>query len=223
MGASGELVFPAASLSEGAAASEAFDMCDFAFEYGEKNANNCTDDKHHLIYIESLCIRAAEEGNLSTDKATFDLPGYWFDKYPKGCFRAPCGNNPKGCLFFNADGDNPTHPGGYPICSRPRYLNGTTNSTGEASHCPHGYEIIKSKSECEAAADCLGFCEGDNFDVSLAVEWNRMNYPQGCFIGNTVLTGPCVHWNPVVPSKVPTHPAGIPICRAPNELALPSS
>lgn len=216
LGPAGELVREQKKQTNSEAVS---DMCTIAFAYGKKDANNCTSDKHHLIYEESMCIRAAAEANLTTN-SHFSLHPIWFDKYPKGCFKAPCGENADGCFFFNSDGDAPESPKGFPVCTRPRYQNGKNNSN---DGCSGAYKMIETLDECSAAGDCLGHCEGSQFNVGEPNMTNRMNYPHGCFIDTSADKGGCVYFNPVVADKKPTAPVGVQICRTPNELKLASS
>lgn len=204
------------------------DMCDDAFSYGNLNKNNCTADDHELIYTQSECIRAAAEANVTVN-SDFSLNAEWYDLYPKGCFRAACGT--KTCFFYNADGDMPENPQGYPVCTRPRYLNGTIETLDDGTKeakCPAGYEIMDNQTVCENAADCEGFGwgedgNGENMDISVPVYGNRMNYPHGCFIDTSSDKGGNVYFNPVDDANKPTNPVGIPLCRAPNELTDPDS
>jgi len=211
--------------------------CKKAFAYGLKGQNNCTDGAHKLIYAQSECKQAAIEAKMPINEH-FNLAADWFDKYPKGCFKAPCTNDTTDttteCFFFNADGDIPKHPEGYPVCERARYVQAPDLSCGANSTCtdtevacPTGYNVITSLDECSAAGDCDGYAEGQEFNVANPFN-QRDHFPEGCFIKEDVTPG-VVFWNPIKATDgitdlaKPTKPVGIPLCMAPRELIAPSA
>jgi len=94
---------------------------------------------------------------------------------------------------FNSHGSRPVN--GTPVCSRPKYMNGTKNGQGG---CPAGFEVLRDKTLCEASAVCLEYPMGNmshyvnnqaddtlissDGDVS-QVDYN--NFPGGCFTSDS--------------------------------------
>lgn len=231
---------------------DAANQCRMAYAYGTLNHNTCVESDNHLICTPSICEWAAVQANVSvvhwnnaTQANEFQIPADFFDMYPKGCFKAPCTNdNTKECFYFNSDGNNPTHPWGYPVCSRPRYLYGknntnpdlkgtvtTTASPGaDYTSCPPGYEIIDTEAACSHALACLGIPAGVPLTIAnggIPISIDRMWYSHGCFMTEMLTPGSpyptyYVHFNPVKSDDIPSTPGNvsttIPICRAPDEL-----
>merc|ERR1719498_856371 len=204
--------------------SKVSDFCFESFLLGQSNKNNCTDaNVHSLILREAECREAAAEANAQTGngQANFVVDYDNKDNHPIGCFK----DADKNIFWFNPDGDWPKHPegetrnpGGTPVCSRKRYLNGTLPST-----CPAGYTAIQEEEACRSIAECEGYCMSSVFRVGIpaatnavknppdprpawAADYNKM--PKGCFIREE---DGCVYFNKPR-AAAPTSPAGIPLC-----------
>jgi len=197
------------------------DTCDKAYVLGEDSSNgrsNCTDPtKQALIYEEALCREAAIEASASPGRADaqFVVDIDHMDKCPIGCFKDKSTNT----FFFNPNGDWPINPasiGGTPVCTRRRYMNGTTPTGG----CPTGYANTLDHDQCRTAAECQGYCiEDEYFQVGFGTHtaddetppWtnNYNDMVSGCHIREA---DGCVYYN--VPRAVaPTSPQGIPVCK----------
>lgn len=198
------------------------DFCSESFILGQANKNNCTDSSlHTLILREAECRAAASEANAQegTSALPFTVDYDNKEKHPIGCFQDANSN----IFFYNPNGNWPSSPqegGGIPVCSRKRFLNGTTNSNGG---CPTGYANIDDEDFCRSMAQCEGYCEESVFKVGEPAETNPVqdppdprpawaaNYngmPKGCFIREE---DGCVYYN-VPQATDPTSPSGIPVC-----------
>merc|ERR1711924_286609 len=110
---------------------------------------------------------------------SFRVPRDWKDKHPKGCFMIPCGHGTGTSYFYNPIGDMPLEPVGTPVCSRPKFLNGTDNSNGG---CPAGYANIMHEEVCQQTAGCLGHCIGEPFRKAVSNNSMHELFPEGCLI-----------------------------------------
>lgn len=191
------------------------DMCDVDYPLG-KDSCNCGKDDHFLILQEEMCIQAAKEAGVTAPKDSFRIPSEWFQIRPKGCFKFPCSEDPKGiCYFFNPIGNDPhgcdnstgAAVEGTPVCKRAKFLNGTVDGN---DGCPVGYQVIMNENNCSEAGICLGFCEGSEFRAAVVNESKHDEYPLGCFIHKTE---GCVYYNPPIAGYgPPSRPLGTPIC-----------
>lgn len=195
------------------------DMCNDDFPIGLKDDNNCTHAhaEYENILQEAMCIQAARFANVTANHAKFRLTHEWFDKRPKGCFKAECDEDPKGiCYFYNPVGDTPKHPVGEPVCSRPFYKHGTADGTTGVK-CDEGYEPVMDEAACQTAGVCLGDCDGDEFRKAIQNASMYDEFPLGCFLQKD--SEGCAFFNPARPEKQgtvpknPNHHGSIPICK----------
>jgi hypothetical protein len=166
--------------------------CSTDFIFGVADSSNCSDPARHEIILDSgLCIQAATLTGALADHQTFHVNGTLRakDSHPKGCFSGPCidiaGNTTSGtCFFYNNIGDMPLHPVGTPVCSRPRYMNGTANTNGHGADCPANYSVIMDEDRCREVAACMGHAQGEPFDHGTGANNSKHDdFPNGCFIG----------------------------------------
>jgi len=192
------------------------DMCNDDYPLGNADTNNCSlaNAAYENILQEAMCIQAAKDANATVVHDKFRLvedQSDWYDKRPKGCFKAECGEDPKGvCYFYNPVGDVPKHPKGEPVCSRPRYLNGTANATTGVK-CPADYQSIMHEDACQEAGVCLGYCSGTEFREAVQNASKFEEFPLGCFIHAKL---GCVFFNAPQTNRTdpPKQPQGTPIC-----------
>jgi len=195
------------------------DMCNDDFPLGNEGVPKCGDANadYSQILQEHLCIEAGRQANATVAHLKFKLTWEWFEKRPRGCFKYNCAEDPKGvCYFFNPIGDEPLHPTGTPVCSRPRYLNATSVDGTNGVKCPDQYQKIDGPTEgdedaCQEAATCLGYCEGTEFREAIQNASMYDEFPLGCFIHEQQ---GCVFYNPpqAAGTALPKSPVGVPIC-----------
>lgn len=205
--------------------SMAMEFCNFDFPLGESGTNNCTDnDKHALILQQNMCREASIQSGATLTRAGFTASTKWVHSHPKGCVKYACPeDSSKVCYSYNCklcgSGEWPASKRleGAPVCSRPKYLNGTENGNGG---CPDAYEVISHEDTCHQAATCLGYCEIGEFRKGLTNRSESLEYPSGCFIDH--LTG-CVFFNP--PSSLGTgnDVRGTPICNVTTSTSWPAA
>jgi len=161
----------------------AAEFCDYDFPMGKDDSSNCSDASNHsLILEESMCVEAGVESGATTTHDSFKISQDWEGQRPKGCFKYECAEAAnKVCYFYNGDGDWPTAPKGSPVCSRPKYLNGTKDTNGG---CPTGYEVIQNEDSCAATANCLGYAAAAEFRIGTQNASKTLESPLGCFIHN---------------------------------------
>jgi len=196
---------------------------------------------HQIIEQETMCMQAGIQHGASVEHHGFHIHESDFEKRPRGCFTAPCeeallhgneslaanatpvsignasstasegGAEEKKCFFYNSFGEVPTDPVGTPVCHRPQFVNGTSDSNGG---CATGYAVIMNEEKCEEAANCLGYCRDEEFRIGEFNQSKHYEHPLGCFIHNESLTQPgCVAFNPIVDGlDAPTKPVGTPVC-----------
>jgi hypothetical protein len=189
------------------------DMCNDDYPLGNADTNNCSlaNAEYGNILQEAMCVQAAKDANATVVPDKFRLTLEWYDKHPKGCFKAECSEDPKGvCYFYNPIGDVPKHPKGSPVCSRPRYLNGTAEAATGVK-CPTDYQSIMHEDACQEAGVCLGFCSGTEFRKAVQNASKFEEFPLGCFIHAEL---DCVFFNAPQPNRTepPKRPQGTPIC-----------
>lgn len=204
------------------------DMCDLDYPLG-KDGCGCHDG-HNQILQEEMCIQAAKEAGATAPQGKFKIGSEYFHKRPKGCFKFPCSEDPRGICYFynpigNTDGpakcantpitdstlcgETPCMPEveGMPVCSRPKYLNGSIDGVGD---CPAGYQVVMNENNCSEEATCLGYCEGAEFREAVMNHSMHDEFPEGCFIHK--VEG-CVYYNPPLPAfGNPARPKGTSIC-----------
>jgi len=206
------------------------DMCDYDYQLGNSSCS-CAHEDHYLILDESVCQEAAAEAGATAPVGKFAIHSDWYHKRPKGCFKFPCTEDPKGvCFFYNGvvEASGPAKCGNYtlpdgsqpdvegtPVCKRAKFLNGTVDGVGgsdpSAAGCPDGYQVIMNENNCSEADVCLGYCEGGDFVEGVANASQYNEYPEGCFIHK--VQG-CVYFNPPRNmSYLPRDPDGQPICK----------
>jgi len=164
--------------------SKSAQFCDYDFPLGKEGTNECAASSHSQIVQENMCIEAAQVSDAATFHSSFRLASEWEGKHPQGCFKATCAEaTNKVCYFFNGDGDKPAGTvEGTPVCSRPQYLNGTTDSN---SACPDGYKVIDDEAACASAALCLGHPHGVELRIGLHNPSRHLLFPHGCFVHST--------------------------------------
>lgn len=201
--------------------------CDGDFDYplGSDGTCVCDDPDHQeLIGQEEMCLEAATQAGVSAPPSNFILNEEWFNFHPKGCFKDTCKSDPKGqCYFFNPIGNFPAKCGNYslpdgsrppvtgvPVCRRVKYMNGTVDGNGG---CPIDYGVIMDETNCTVAAECLGYCKGDEFRVTSLNQSRHDDFPQGCFRKSGDGEDGCVYYNPPLENwNEPKGPKGTPIC-----------
>jgi len=171
-------------------------------------AQNASSVPDHDITAD-LCIQAAgASGAMTTD--TFRIKDKWRYEQPKGCFKHECDESANGvCYFYNDNGDTnwptaETNFTGTPICSRPKYQNGTENGEGG---CPEGYMVIMHEDPCLKASSCLS--ENEPGPDNIIILDNKAQHPWGCFIA----ADGKVQFNGLVEGLGKTTPlSGTPVC-----------
>jgi len=219
------------------------DSCEEDFIQGKGNSNNCTDmGNHTIIEDEGDCEIAA--GRLGLAKGSpFRIPDsvradqtYEQDYFPKGCFHGKCDSSCTAadcslCVFYNAAGQTPQNPVGTPICSRPRFLNGTKDTTGKNDgDCPDGYKVVDNPAFCRTEiTGCTTHGEGGYtnhpFCINSQNNSKRHDFPHGCFIADDSLApndgADHVFFNDKVLKSdgtedaafaTPSNPKGTPVC-----------
>lgn len=165
-----------------------------------ENGCDCADTTNHqLILQEEMCIQAAKEAGVTAPTGVFLIPSELGHDRPKGCFKLPCKEDVRGiCYFFNGIGDTPygclkaadgtlgkiftdgrkRQIKGVPVCSRPKFLNGTIDGN---DGCPNGYGVVMDEDKCREAGTCLGACEGEEFRKGVLNQSQHNDFPEGCF------------------------------------------
>lgn len=193
---------------------ERLDICNSNFLKGKENTNVCANPKlkQQPIHEMAMCMEASFQLGVGFAGR---IPRSEWNLRPKGCFAAPCGGKlledhgesegrrrrrhrksdsnkeakpqEKQCYFYNPFGSVPSKPVGTPICNRPQFLRGKSDSNGI---CPKGYEAIMDEEKCREATTCLGNCGESHFRIDVD---KGNEHPQGCFIHKE--TG-CTAFNP---------------------------
>jgi hypothetical protein len=193
------------------------DYCEYGFVLGVQGTNDCKAGTNSSLIVDKLmCIKAAQDAQVTAPQDNFVIPQDWETVKPQGCFHDVCAEDPtKGCFFYNPIGyntsknleSNPT-----PVCSRAKYQFAKEGSTGEEADCPDGFKPITTLPACEAA----GRCE-DVPPASQVRPWENghnealtLNYPKYCSFGSddlTVFNEENDYWQ-----SGTFQPAGTPIC-----------
>lgn len=222
------------------ASKEKVDSCEEDYIQGTGNSNNCSDlARHTNIEDEGDCEIAA--GRLGLPKGSpFRIPDsvradktYEQDYFPKGCFHGKCdssctANDCSLCAFYNEAGQTPQNPVGTPICTRPRFMNGTKDTTGKNDgDCPDGYKVVDNPQFCRTEiTGCTTHGEGGYtnhpFCINSQNNSKRHDFPHGCFIADDSLNEPDhVFFNDKVLNSAgteeasfatPSNPKGTPVC-----------
>jgi len=215
--------------------------CNEVYYDGTPNSNTCTGaggqgnlptDGSRLTST-SKCKDAAERRKFTKPEGTGDIAQNGKDNYehPEGCFQHPCDEDPtKDCYFYNDVATSPPAPiVGTPICSRPRYVDGTIDATTKDSTCPYGYLLIDDHDECQDMLTCKSYPSGVVFKIQDHIHADELqydDYPVGCFRDTPSSSDPGapegrVYFN-LPPSTraaktgLPKNPIGTPVCYLPQ-------
>lgn len=204
---------------------------------------DCAD--HQPIIVPGVCSNAAQEAGAEEGLTKFNETGNytmtkefmvkgpgldgidWQAIRPKGCFEdntLPVVGGATSAKHFYYNGVNnepdlsnrPETSGMTPICQRPRYVNGTTDSnTCTDAQIANKYERIMDAESCQSFAECSGYCWHEDLwkvgTPQAAVRHDQFpdkrkpwasNYDQlpiGCFIDTPTDDGlqhdGCVYYN----------------------------
>jgi len=197
-------------------------FCDVDFIMGTADSNECISpptgqDNYTIIEAEDACMEAGRLAHATTTASSFHLSYEWEGMHPKGCFKASCSAAANGiCYFYNAKDPVTTPVAGQPVCTRVKYLNGTTyNAAAPADDlgCPDGYEGVHNDDDCEVFATCKSYGKIDaDFNIGSNDPTQTQLYPPGCFI--SITDGNVYYNNKTTQAAVgtPTSVSGIPIC-----------
>lgn len=205
LGSKGNLVHVAVQKRE---KDDPLQFCELDYPVGKVGENGCKQSNHSKITQRAECRDAANEaggaGAGAPEDTIFVLDETWYNRRPLDCFALDCSEHADSsgkegiCYFMN---ESPYTPdaieAGTPVCSRPKYANGTSVPNGIHNGCPGGYEPIQCSTAtsegaastcnvqhgdaCQIAAQCLGEpAATGNFRVGISNASEHNDFPLGC-------------------------------------------